>query len=162
MKTLNREEIIELFKTLRPAHFKKRGRFLYRKAIPGETVLTIVSGKLETMKTAGDNEVVIRNIELNSSAESYVIQADKFADRYSPGARLHAIDGLVWSECSAKGEVIAAQYEGETLTFTSPWNETMVMSSGDWIARPVGGEETDVYRIERDTFDQTYYTIPSI
>jgi hypothetical protein len=37
------------------------------------------------------------------------------------------------------------------------WNEMMVCNLGDYIARPLGGDNIfDIYRIEKDTFNMTY------
>jgi hypothetical protein len=38
----------------------------------------------------------------------------------------------------------------------APWNEQMMCVEGDFIARPVPGDESDIYRIEKDTFFMTY------
>jgi hypothetical protein len=56
---------------------------LFRQAIDGETILTIVSGKLETIKLAKDTDVILRNIEIGGSAELYAINEESFKKRYS-------------------------------------------------------------------------------
>ena len=51
--------------------------------------------------------------------------------------------------------VIAYEYEGESMVFTAPWNEDMIVNKGDFLATT---DETipEVYRIERSAFYQTY------
>jgi hypothetical protein len=122
-------------------------------------VLTIVSGKLETIKTAQPGEVVLRNIELGSSAEMYIIGGESFEKRYTPLEKKHYVDQIEWRMAEAKGEAVAFPYDGDIIAFQAPWGEEMVCYPGDYIASPVGGKETDVYRIERETFEQTYFEI---
>ena len=159
MKSLSKQEIIALFNDNSNLHkqYKKKGTFLVRSAEPGETVLTIVAGKLETMKTAGLDEVVLRNIEIGSSAETYIIPAETYYKRYSRViGQNYMIDNIDWDVAEAKGKAIGFMYEGETITFKAPWDEDMICEKGDFIVTPVGGKPDDVYRIEKNTFAQTY------
>lgn len=158
-----KEQIARRFASMTKKRYQKRGRFLFRRADPGETVLTIVSGRLETMKTAGDSDIVLRNIEIGSSAECYIISKEKFDERYRlADMRTVTIDGKHWDVADAKGQVDAAEYAGdEEIHFTAPWGEPMVLSNGDFLARPVNGSEEDIYRIERSTFEMTYSEIQS-
>jgi hypothetical protein len=151
-----KDQIFELFETQDKKHFKKRGRFLYRPATKGETILTIVVGKLETLKKAQENEIVLRNIEIGSSAETYCIEKKIFDKRYDITEEQHLIDNQLWIVCVAKGQIETFCYIGPTLRFMAPWNEQMICQEGDWIARPLGGDKFDIYRIEKDTFAQTY------
>lgn len=155
-----KEEVRRIFASLTKKEYQKRGKFLYRLAVPGETVLTIVSGKLETMKTASNDhhasEVVIRNIQLGSSAETYIISGEKFKERYRMVNQEFRIDGHLWNLAEARGVVSAAQYDGEAFSFMAPWGEEMVCLPGDWLATPVPGDPGDLYRIENETFEQTY------
>lgn len=156
MKT--KEEIIELFNSKEKKHYIKSGKFLVRRAIPGETILTIVSGKLETIKTAKPTDFILRNIEIGSSAETYSIDESSFWKRYeTPIEELPlTIDGVKWGTANAKGEIMAFEYSGPTIKFMAPWNEEMLCEEGDFIANPIGGEPSDIYRIEKDTFKKTY------
>jgi len=157
MKQITTAEKIEMFNAAVTQHFKKRGKFLYRTAIENETVLTIVAGKLETMKTVTTDSIVLRNIEIGSSAEMYIIDREKFVKRYDALDEDYKIDNVIWRIAFAKGEIDAFQYEGdESFTLVAIWNEPMLVEKGDWIARPKGGVEEDIYRIEKDTFKQTY------
>lgn len=158
MKHLTKEELLTLWEenTDKIQHYKKFGQFLYRSAIEGEAILTIVSGKLETIKVAGVQEVVLRNITINSSAETYVIAEKMFFQRYTPISKQYKIEGTIWYVAEAKGEAYAFLYSGETITFEAPWGEPMVCEKGDYIASPVAGKSSDIYRIEKQTFKDTY------
>ena len=50
------------------------------------------------------------------------------------------------------------QYAQQKFTFNAPWGEKMIVEFGDWLACPVETEkgEFDIYRIEKDTFNDTY------
>ena len=140
---------------------------MYRTAIPHETILTIVSGKLETIKTADESDIVLRNIELGSSAETYIISWKKFTERYDAEIVFlpYIIDGQEWTVVTAKGIVEAFEYKigpgviPATISFVAPWNEEMICNDGDFLARPQNGDKNDIYRIEKETFKQTYRKI---
>jgi len=153
---VSKEEIKRLFDAAEIRHFKKKGKFLFRQALIGETILTIVSGKLETMKTVEKESVIIKNIEIGSSAENYVIDKSVFEKRYTVMDQSYLIDNNKWTLALAKGEVHAFEHKGDPINFMAPWNEEMLCEDGDYIARPVGGDVNDIYRIEKDTFKQTY------
>ena len=156
MKKLTPTELLELFKSNTTKKYDKRGRFIVRKATQGETILTIVSGKLETINTANENDIVIRNIELGGSAETYILTLETYLKRYELVGSIMLIDGIEWIEVKPKGSVNAFQYVGEPISFTAPWGEEMMCVEVDWIGNPVGGSESDIYRIEKEAFEKTY------
>lgn len=154
---ISKENLLTIFEKAEKQQFVKRGKFLAREAGLGETILTIVSGKLETIKRVEVPSVVLRNIEIGSSAETYVVDKEVFLKRYTETGEFHNVDRLTWQVALAKGEIEAFRYiVDETITIMAPWNEEMLVQKGDWIARPLNGKEDDIYRIEKDTFDQTY------
>lgn len=155
MKT--KEEIQELFNLAEKQHYVKSGSFIYRMAIPGEAIFTIVNGKLETIKIGEPTNFVLRNIEIGSSAETYIIDEKNFWKRYEivSGVEL-IIDGTKWLGVKAKGEIMAFEYRGPNITFMAPWDAEMLCEEGDYIAWPIGSTKDDIYRIEKDTFKQTY------
>jgi hypothetical protein len=116
MKTLSKQEIYTFFEFQKREHYKKRGRFLFRSAVQNETILTIVDGKLETLLKTKNDEIILRNIELGSSAETYVIAKDLFEKRYVITEENHIIDNQNWTVVLAKGEIEAFCYSGN-LTF---------------------------------------------
>jgi hypothetical protein len=152
----SKQEIFDLFESIQKGHYVKRGKYLCRTATFDETVLTVVSGKLETFKKATIGETILRNIEIGSSAETYIISKKMFEKRYVVTAEYHLVDGHTWHVAIAKGEVEAFQYQGGTISFMAPWDEEMICHEGDYIARPVPGDANDIYRIEKATFDMTY------
>jgi hypothetical protein len=158
MKELSKKEVFDLFEIQIRKSYKKSGSFIWR--FPNdccETILTIVSGKLETIKVArADRDVILRNIEIGSSAEIYTIDKEKFYQRYETNAKSFRIDGMDWDGCDAKGKAEAFCYHGETIRFMAPWDEEMLCEDGDYIARPIPGKPEDIYRIEKETFNQTY------
>jgi tellurite resistance-related uncharacterized protein len=159
MKSLSKEEIVALFDENKDnvKRYKKQGKFIFRNAIPNETVLTIVAGKLETMKTAGENEKVLRNIQIDSSAECYIIPEKTFNDRYDVLNTFYTIDGQQWQVAIANGLADGFEYLGdEDLHFYAPWGEEMFCKKHDFIVNAVNTTPDNIYRIERATFDQTY------
>jgi len=157
MKT--KEEILQFFESQAREWYKKRGLILFRHADPQETVLTIVAGRLETINTAGEDEIVVRNIEIGSSAEIYIMKEAVFTKRYEMQKKTYSIDGRVWTEAVAKGVVEAFCYHGDSFEFIAPWDEMMLCEDGDCIARPEGSDQSDIYRIDKKTFAETYRKI---
>jgi len=162
---ISKKDLFDLFESQERKHYKKRGRFLSRLAVQGETILTIVDGKLETLKVATKEDVILRNIEIGSSAETYIISKKKFEERYDDAFEHHTIDGQPWFVVIAKGEIEAFCFGHnitgtaalpEPIQFMAPWGEQMLCNPGDFLARPLPGDEFDIYRIEKKTFDLTY------
>ncbi len=151
-----KDEILAMFGAGEKRPFQKRGTFLARPAAPGETVLTIVAGKLETLAATGWGDVVVMNIEIGSSVERYIVGAEMFAKRYERTGKTMFTDGFSWEMANAKGKVEAFRYDGPPIVFEAPWGEDMLMEAGDWLAHATGGKPDDVYRIERDAFERTY------
>lgn len=167
MKQLNKQQLFDFFESQKREHYKKRGRFLFRPAVQNETILTIVDGKLESLKKANTEDIILRNIELGSSAETYIIAKGLFEKRYVITEEIHTVDNQKWTIVLAKGEIEAFCYSGDltfhngneeqSIQFMAPWNEMMLCNPGDYIARPLEGDnEFDIYRIEKDTFSMTY------
>ena len=159
MVNKSKEEILSFFESQPREWFKKRGMVLFRQATPKETILTIVVGKLEAIKTAGENEIIVRNIEIGSSAETYIIEKPIFDKRYEVQIKQYNLDGKSWTEAIAKGIIEAFCFHGETFEFIAPWNELMLCEEGDYMARPEGPNRNDIYRIEKKTFSLTYRKI---
>jgi len=63
------------------------------------------------------------------------------------------------SENETVDKVEAFCYHGKTIEFVAPWGEKMLCEDGDYIARPLGGSPEDIYRIEKQIFNQTYTEI---
>lgn len=159
MKQLSKQEVAQLFSQNNEnlKQYKKKGTFLFRIADVGESILTIVNGKLETIKTAGNYDVVLRNIVLGSSAEEYIISTESFYKRYTILEGSYTISGKEWQMAKASGEVLAFEYLGpDQIEFEPSWGGYMICNPGDMICNPLGGSPSDIYRIERSTFEDTY------
>ena len=151
-----RREVRDLYGSTPTLRYRKRGTFIARPAEPGETILTIVAGKLETLAGAEWGDVVLMNVEVGSSVERYLIKAAMFDKRYERTGRTLSTDGHCWMVVSARGQVDAFRYDGPPIAFEAPWGEDMLLEAGDWLARPTDGAQDDIYRIERRAFEQTY------
>jgi hypothetical protein len=126
-----------------------------RKGKPGEYVETIIDGELETTRTVGENEVVIRG----PAGEDYVVSITKFHMRYDVDKEL--TDNFQGYE--ATGIIRAFEYVGQPFTFIASWGEEMICKPGDFLATPAASTEDmnvhEIYRIERGVFDTTYTPI---
>jgi tellurite resistance-related uncharacterized protein len=159
---LSRAEIAELFGKLTTGNvYQKRGDFLARPTVINEMVLTIVNGIVETFKTTSVGEWVILNITTGLAGERYCISSPSYEERYKPTTNTCIIDGQSWFRCEARGYIEAAQYLGEDISFTAPWDEEMIMQHGDFLGRPWPCDNLmDIYRVEQMTFGGTYGTKP--
>jgi len=158
MKKMNRDEIQKLHQHISDGIYQKYGKVIVRPAEKDETIITTIDGQIETIKTASPTDVVIRNITIDSSGETYIIGWDKYQDRYdyAEGPSLK-IDGLWWKPAVPVGRVIGGFYKGEDVHFAAPWGEDMVLKDGDFLASPYPVDDpTDVYRIAKKEFHQTY------
>lgn len=170
MRNLSKQEIQQIFQnaldTGKVSRYKKVGKVICRPVIPGETVITIVSGKVETLLKVTDDSIVIKNIEPGSSAEQYVISNAKFNSRYEFCKKAHNIDGSRWEEAIPTGECDALVWQEGECSFLAPWGEQMHIENGDYLASPpliVPGEiREDIYRIEKNEFYRTYAFISDL
>ena len=162
---LGKAEVASLFQDAITAghvqRFKKVGRVICRPVVPGETIITIVAGKVETLKKATDDSYIIKNIEPGAAAEQYIISGDSFRKRYELKGEVHAIDGQRWEVALPTGECEGFVYEGETITFMAPWGEKMLCENGDQIVRRPDKHD-DIYRIEKGEFARTYEFISNL
>jgi hypothetical protein len=159
--TLTKEEMLKFFSERRESlkHYKKFGKFLARPVEEDELTVTIVGGRVETIKSTLPTDWVLKNINIGSSGEEWAISFDKFQERYElapPKGQKFWYAGNSWYKVNANGEVWAFEYKGSPFKFIAPWGEEMECISGDYIANPVGGKEDDIYRIEGKTFLDTY------
>lgn len=133
--------------------FKKSGVFFARWADDNEYVVTEINGEVETTKFAVAGEVVVRG----PAGELYVVPQVKFYQRYD--TEDHDLSDE-FQPFKAKGMVRAVEHKGAPFEFVASWGEKMICNTGDYLANPVLNEHdfnvTEVYRIERSVFDQTY------
>ncbi len=137
--------------------YQRFGKIIYRPAGLDETVLTIVDGRVETINKAEFGDVIVRNMELGSSSEQYIIgDKEKFLSRYDPVGESINIDNHQCGFAKSTGLTEAVEYKGERIEFVAPWGEMMECLDGDYLCI-LPGEDTDqTYRIEKEAFSQTY------
>ena len=110
--------------------YRKNAIVKARKAVPGEHIETIIDGKLETTNTASDDSVIIQG----AADELYIIGGEKFSTRYIIDKPLND----QFQEYQASGVVFAYEYVGPNITFM------------------VTFKDNEIYRIEKNVFNQTY------
>ncbi len=139
--------------------YRKTSKVLWRRPLPGETIVTTCGGTIETIRTIEtgyENKcVVVMNIQIGTSAELYIINDDKFFPRYIMCEKVFAVNGQRWELAIAQGEVDGHVYNSMDITFDAPWGESMLLTKGDMLVR-IPGTEDDIYRIARNEFDLTY------
>jgi len=163
MDYLPKDKIIELFNRINAGGvYQKQGVMLARPAQPGETVITVVAGRIETLKPTFAGDWVIQNIMINSSAERYPISGEKFVNRYDRSDEVLMVEGQTWFKVSAKGQIIGGFYTGPTVKFEAPWGEDMILEEGDFLGTPYPNKDpNDIYRVARMEFFQTYGETPA-
>jgi len=135
----------------RVAAYAKSGVVWVRGAIPGERVITVLDGVVETEATAGEDAVVIRG----PKGEEYITAGAKFRTRYEVEGGFERI-GSDWTPARAMGRCLAFRHDGPGFSFLAPWGEAMICEPGDMIAMPERSKTDDIYRIERGAFARTY------
>ncbi|MDU8350761.1 hypothetical protein RYA05_02515 [Pseudomonas syringae pv. actinidiae] len=132
--------------------YKKTGTIQAKLAICGEKIDTVIDGVLETTNTAKEKDMVVKG----PAGELYLIGYEKFASRYKVANE----PTENFSDYEATGECFAFEYKGDDFSFTAPWNEEMIVKSGDFLASP-DSKINEVYRIEKVVFAKTYSPAPS-
>lgn len=132
--------------------YKKQGQFEARLGQIGELIETVIDGEKETQKVVEAHEVVIRG----PLGECYVVPMSKFLQRYEVDLPLNDF----FQFYTTKGLIQAYCYLGHSFYFMASWGELMLCKEGDYLACPVtdvlSSECSEVYRIERKAFDDTY------
>lgn len=144
--------MIELFKdnlTL-TSLYKKVGTVQARLAKSGEEIVTIIDGHVETKNVAKTNDVIVKGLK----GEEYIIGYEKFKTRYALTTPILE----TFTPYEPTGTCIAFEYKGDSMVFTAPWNEDMIVHKGDFLAT-IDPSIPEVYRIERDAFYKTYQKI---
>jgi hypothetical protein len=134
-------------------HYAKFKKVDARESDGGEEITTFIKGKEETKNITKKGDFVVR--AQTESKEKYIVEAKVFNKRYTknPEAKPDK-DGFV--EYFPIGEVFAFEYHGKDFSFNAPWNEEMKVVDGDFIGAPDPRNLSDIYRIERETFFNTY------
>jgi hypothetical protein len=105
-------------------------------------ISTITSDGKETQNTAEPNDIIISG----PSGEKYVVKSAKFLKLYTG-----QVGGPVYPEQNPRNVAI---YNGqETISFTAPWGENMVLKPGDYLVKEGEGK---YYRIAKKEYEMTY------
>ncbi len=160
---LNQKEMCRYFDALKYcAHpYQKQGTVLAYPAGENELIKTVTSDGLETTNTAKNGDIVV--VANTTAMEKYLLSWTKFTKKYVPTG--HNID-YCW-EFQAVGNIYAIEVNEAIHSiigkeFMAAWGQPMKLSIGDFLACPVDEldgidyEVTEVYRIARDEFFQTY------
>lgn len=131
--------------------YAKKGIVHARPAVPGETIVTtLADGTEETSNVADESAVIITN----PGGEQYVIDADKFNNRYGATEE----EGIF----KAKGMARAVQNPtGNPIEIIAPWGEPQYGNAECMIATVYDPNQPDVvsedrYIIGRQEFEDTY------
>jgi hypothetical protein len=156
--------------------YKKTGMAFVKPATPGQVVETVLSGKVETTNIAKEGDWLVR---ANTAArERYLLPDAKFRQLYlqnpvpfahhQDAAELEAEGFKAFVPC---GRIIALQADASFIAqhfpkgkFIAVWGAEMCVEDGDFLAAPMPPANrsmpnlvvTEVYRIEKDAFNQTY------
>lgn len=107
-----------------------------------QPVVTVTADGKETQNVAGVNDIIMSG----PSQENYVVKAAKFPKLYQG-----QIGQTVIPE---QGSRMVARYTGkDSVTFTAPWGESMVLKPGDYLVRD---GDAGYYRIAQAEYRQTY------
>jgi hypothetical protein len=150
MKTIN--AVVEFKNALAEGKvnlYYKIGKTFARKAKEGESIDTVVDGKLELTAKAKKGDYVV----VGPAGEEYLVSEEKFTARYKPSNLKSIKKGF--SVFIPTGTCYAFEYMGENAHFQHSRGQ-MLIETGDYLASTSKTNYEDVYRIERKIFDKTY------
>lgn len=159
--TVSQETLLERLLPLirdQGCHYRKFQRVHARPALAGEVVVSVTSDGKETTNTASDGDMVVKN--LTKAQEEYLIDQTSFPGLYK---ELEPVDGP-WKLYDPVGEIRAIEISrnvtrllgvGERFFLMAPWGTEQVATEGDFLVAPLP-ELSEVYRIARSEFEQTY------
>ncbi|CAB4163918.1 hypothetical protein UFOVP1146_274 [uncultured Caudovirales phage] len=142
MKFLPTTKLAKQYKFVKDGMPGQMPAMAYTVATQEQPVVTTTSDGKETQNTAAPNDVIMSG----PSRENYVIKAAKFPKLYQG-----TVGGPVIPE---QGPRLVALYTGKMpVTFTAPWDESMVLKPGDYLVKD---GDTGYYRIAKLEYEQTY------
>ena len=128
--------------------YRKSVTVLARPAIPGEVIETMIDGRLETRKEAGENEMVVTN----PGGELYIVPGETFHSKYA----LLGSSEDEWQKYEAKGEIWAIQNPfGSDIEIQAPWGP-MYGAPDCWL---VVNPEGDAYFLDDTAKNETYVLV---
>lgn len=163
---LNQADLIDQMATILEQEgrvFQKKKRVLARRAKATETIQTQTSDGLETKNTAYKGDYIVQN--QTEAKEEYVLNAPSFRTKYRYIKRAYG----VWSYYKSIGQILSIELSETVLKklnlpnefhFIAKWGEAMVAKEGDFLALPL--DKSEIYRIARKEFFQTYCQVGSL
>lgn len=109
--------------------------------VPMHVVTVLANGQFEGAPVANPGDFVI----VNPGGEMYPNEPDYFNAKYDH------VNGNIYQ---AKGRAFAYEYVGEPFSLVTSWDVFHPVESGDYLVCPEG--KSEVYRIARQEFDDTY------
>jgi hypothetical protein len=117
----------------------------YTKSTTKQPVETITTDGKETQNTAEVGDIIFSG----ATGENYVIKSAKLPKLYTGN-----VGSDIYPEQTPRQ---VALYTGEPVKFKAPWDEDMIIKSGDYLVKdPVN---TGYYRIAKVEFEKTYNSI---
>jgi hypothetical protein len=167
--------------------YRKVGRVFLRKARPGETVQTVLHGVVETTNTAPDDGKVYWVSHADTMEQERLILTDAKRRRLYALTPAPGMNASIAAELAAEGfggpfeplgRVLALRASHALLSahiparkFVAAWGAEMIVDEGDMLVSPMPSTGRDaafqasilseVYRIEKSVFEQTYTMLHS-
>jgi hypothetical protein len=132
--------------------YNKFGNVDARPAEEGEKITTILEGEKETDNVAKKGDMIVKSQGKNK--EQYIISLKKLKERYKKLKGTPDADGF--EEYVATGTTFGFRYSGDSFKFEAPWGEDMLVNEGDFLCSPSKYDLSDLYRIEKGAFKETY------
>lgn len=142
LKFLPTKKQIKKYKFVQDGVPGKMPPMSYTVAKQEQPVVTITNDGKETQNVALVNDIIMSG----PSKENYVVKAAKFPKLYQG-----EIGQVVVPEQSPR--MVAAYTGNDTVTFTAPWGESMVLKPGDYLVKD---GDSGYYRIAKAEYEQTY------
>lgn len=131
-----------------------------KKAIEGKKIRTTTSDGLETQNVAGKEDWLVEN--QTGAKEQYLVSEKVFKEKYQlqealdDGWGVYIPLGKVWGlEFSSSS--LPKEIHGKVLYFEAAWGEKMKIQLGDFLVCPL--DKSEIYRIAKKEFEQTYQKI---
>lgn len=150
------EKLLERLKT--EPLYKKFQHVEARLATPDEVIVSVTEAGEETTNVAKAGDIVVRN--QTQAREEYIVAGETFSKRYVM-SREPSDD---WLTFEPAGEVRALEITHDVTTLLdvgnqffieAPWGERQFAAEGDYLVSPAP-EHSEIYRIDRVAFDETY------
>lgn len=124
------------------ANIDKMPKLSYTISDREQTIETWTSDGKETENTAKKGDIIVSG----PTKEKYVLSPSKFKKNYEGDMK----DTVIPEQSPRE----VAKYKGDTIKFTAPWDEDMIMHSGDYLVKEK--DDSGYYRIAKKEYELTY------